>query len=90
MTLVEPDATYIGPDVVIGPDTVIWPNTFLQGHTTIGENCVIGPNAIVRDSQVGDNCRVEQVLLDDRRVPDGATVRLGDRGQPSTRLTGEV
>jgi len=90
VTLVEPDATYIGPDVVIGPDTVIWPNTFLQGHTTIGENCVIGPNAIVRDSQVGDNCRVEQVLLDDRRVPDGATVRLGERGQPSTRLTGEV
>ena len=75
VTLVEPDATYIGPDVTIGPDTVIWPNTFLQGTTTIGEGCTIGPNAIVRDTQVGDRCQVEGVTLIDRRVPDGATVR---------------
>ena len=75
VTLVEPDATWIGPDVTIGLDTVIWPNTFLQGQTTIGEGCTIGPNAIVRDSQVGRGCRVEQVLLDGQRVPDGATVR---------------
>ena len=75
VTLVEPDATYIGPDVAIGQDTIIWPNTFLQGQTTIGEGCTIGPNAIVRDAQVGRGCHVEQVLLDGRRVPDGATVR---------------
>ena len=75
VTLVEPDATYIGPDVTIGQDTVIWPNTFLQGTTTIGEGCIIGPNAIVRDTQVGCGCRVEQVLLDGRHVLDGTTVR---------------
>ena len=75
VTLVEPDATYIGPDVTIGQDTVIWPNTFLQGTTTIGEGCIIGPNAIVRDTQVGCGCRVEQVLLDGQRVLDGTTVR---------------
>ena len=75
VTLVEPDATYIGPDVTIGQDTVIWPNTFLQGTTTIGEACTIGPNAIVRDTQVGRGCRVEQVLLDGQPVADGTTVR---------------
>jgi bifunctional UDP-N-acetylglucosamine pyrophosphorylase/glucosamine-1-phosphate N-acetyltransferase len=75
VTLIEPDATWIGPDVTIGIDTVIWPNTFLQGRTTIGEGCTIGPNAIVRDSGIGRDCRVEQVLLDGQRVPDGATVR---------------
>ena len=75
VTLVEPDATWIGPDVTIGIDTVIWPNTFLQGQTTIGEGCTIGPNAIVRDSEIGRGCRVEQVLLDGQRVPDGTTVR---------------
>ncbi len=75
VTLVEPDATYIGPDVTIGQDTVIWPNTFLQGTTTIGEACTIGPNAIVRDTQVGRGCRVEQVLLDGQHVADGTTVR---------------
>jgi len=78
VTLVEPDATWIGPDVTIGRDTVIWPNTFLQGRTAIGEECVIGPNAIVRDSEVGRGCRIEQALLEGRRVPDGTTVRAGE------------
>ncbi len=88
VTLVEPDATYIGPDVTIGQDTVIWPNTFLQGTTIIGEECTIGPNAIVRDSQVGRGCRVEQVLLDGRHVPDGAYVgRVGNPPAPDTDTT---
>ena len=90
VTLVEPDATWIGPDVTIGIDTVIWPNTFLQGRTTIGEGCTIGPNAIVRESQVGRGCHVEQVLLDDRQVPDGTTVRPGMWRQSRRRQTGEV
>ncbi len=90
VTLVEPEATWIGPDVTIGLDTVIWPNTFLQGRTTIGETCIIGPNAIVRDTQVGDRCRVEGVVLVDKRVPDGTTARPGEWRQPRRRQTGEV
>ncbi|WP_343397312.1 NTP transferase domain-containing protein [Promineifilum sp.] len=90
VTLVEPDATYIGPDVVIGPDTVIWPNTFLQGRTTIGEECVIGPNAIVRDSTVGDRCRIEQLLIEEIAVPDDTTARPGEWRQPPRRRTGVV
>ncbi len=82
VTLIEPDATYIGPDVAIGQDTIIWPNTFLQGSTTIGAECVIGPNVILRDTRVGDDCRMEQVLLDGQRVPDGTTLRPGQ--SPST------
>ncbi|HOU41698.1 MAG TPA: NTP transferase domain-containing protein [Promineifilum sp.] len=77
VTLVEPEATYIGPDVTIGQDTIIWPNTFLQGQTTIGTECVIGPNAILRDTRVGDGSRVEQLLLDGQCVPDGAIARPG-------------
>ncbi len=32
VTIVDPSATYIEPDVVIGADTVVWPNTYLQGQ----------------------------------------------------------
>lgn len=78
VTLVEPDATWIGPDVTIGRDTVIWPNTFLQGRTTVGEECVIGPNAIVRDATVGDHCRIEQLLIEELVVPDGTLARPGE------------
>lgn len=94
VTLVEPDATYIGPDVTIGRDTVIWPNTFLQGRTTIGEACVIGPNVIIRDAAVGDRCRIEQLLIEGIAVPDGTTARPGEWRSPPRRrtdvATGEV
>lgn len=86
VTLVEPDATYIGPEVRIGRDSIIWPNTFLQGHTVIGEDCIIGPNAVVRDSIVGDHCRIEQLLIEGITVPDGTTARPGEwRQLPSHR-----
>lgn len=90
VTLVEPDATWIGPDVTIGRDTIIWPNTFLQGRTTIGEECVIGPNAIIRDAAVGDRCRIEQLLIEDIRVPDDTTARPGEWRTPTRPRTGEV
>ncbi len=75
VTLVDPEATYIDPDVVIGQDTVIWPNTFLQGTTHIGEDCTIGPNTILRNSQVGNHCWIEQSVIEKRTVPDDVVIR---------------
>jgi bifunctional UDP-N-acetylglucosamine pyrophosphorylase/glucosamine-1-phosphate N-acetyltransferase len=74
VTLVDPDATYIDPDVTIGRDTVIWPNTYLQGDTAIGEDCVLGPNAIIRNARVGNGCRVEQAVVENAAVADGVVV----------------
>ncbi len=90
VTLVEPDATWIGPDVTIGLDTIIWPNTFLQGRTTIGEDCTIGPNAIVRDGRIGHRCHIEGVVLVGQHAPDGTTARPGVWLVPPPRRTGEV
>lgn len=58
VTLIDPQTTYIESGVSIGVDTVIWPNTYLQGQTKIGEGCTVGPNTIIRDSVVGDRCRI--------------------------------
>ena len=69
VTIVDPNSTYIDPDVIIGQDTIIWPNTYLQGNTVIGEDCVIGPNSIVRSAQIGDGCYVEQAVLEGVVVP---------------------
>lgn len=90
VTLVEPDQTFIGPDVAIGQDSIIWPNTFLQGRTVIGEACVIGPNAVLRDTRVGDRCRVEQILLEKVDVPEGTTVRPGEWQSPPNRRRGRL
>lgn len=71
VTLIEPASTFIDQDVVIGQDTIIWPNTYLQGATTIGTDCVIGPNTIIRNAQVGDNCHLEQTVVENCVLVDG-------------------
>jgi bifunctional UDP-N-acetylglucosamine pyrophosphorylase/glucosamine-1-phosphate N-acetyltransferase len=70
VTLIDPHATYIEASVTIGPDTVIWPNTYLHGQTEIGENCQIGPNTIVRDSKIGNGCKVLSVVMEGALLED--------------------
>lgn len=64
VTLVNPAATYIQAGVTIGRDTVIWPNTHLEGKTLIGEGCEIGPETVVRDSTIGDHCKVFKSVVE--------------------------
>ena len=64
VTMIDPPSTYIETGVSIGQDTVVWPNTMLLGTTQIGENCILGPNTVVRNSQVGDACRIEAAVIE--------------------------
>jgi bifunctional UDP-N-acetylglucosamine pyrophosphorylase/glucosamine-1-phosphate N-acetyltransferase len=74
VTLVHPEATYIDADVEIGAETVIWPNTFLQGQTRIGQACTLGPGSVIRDSTVGDGCRVELSMLEHAIMEEGSEI----------------
>jgi len=70
VTMIDPASTYIEASVRIGRDTVIMPNTYLHGKTEIGEGNVIGPNSIIRDTKIGNHCKVlasvtEGAVLDD-------------------------
>lgn len=58
VTLMDPASTYIEAGVTIGADTVIWPNTYIQGETSIGQGCSIGPNTHIRESKIGNRCKV--------------------------------
>jgi bifunctional UDP-N-acetylglucosamine pyrophosphorylase/glucosamine-1-phosphate N-acetyltransferase len=64
VTLVHPEMTYIDADVELGSDTVIWPNTYLQGRTRIGGACTIGPGSVIRDSTIGDRCKIELSVIE--------------------------
>jgi bifunctional UDP-N-acetylglucosamine pyrophosphorylase / glucosamine-1-phosphate N-acetyltransferase len=70
VTLIDPANTYIEPGVRIGRDTLIWPNTYLQGDTIVGEGCELGPNTIIRQSQVGNRCRILSSLLEGALLED--------------------
>lgn len=80
VSLIDPASTYIEAQVSIARDTVIWPNTYLFGKTSIGENCQIGPNSHIRDTQIGNGCKVlmsvtEGAVLEDH-VDMGPFARL--------------
>jgi bifunctional UDP-N-acetylglucosamine pyrophosphorylase/glucosamine-1-phosphate N-acetyltransferase len=83
VTMIDPQAVYIEPEVTIGRDTVLWPNTYLRGKTQIGEGCVIGPDAIIEDTQIGDGCTIlasvmeKAVLEDDVEIGPFGHLRKG-------------
>jgi len=64
VTLIDPASTYIDADVRIGRDTVLWPGTYLFGKTSIGADCQIGPNANLRDTRIGDHCKVLMSVME--------------------------
>ncbi|KPK94845.1 MAG: bifunctional N-acetylglucosamine-1-phosphate uridyltransferase/glucosamine-1-phosphate acetyltransferase [Anaerolineae bacterium SM23_ 63] len=64
VSILDPSSTYIGPDVQLGRDTVLLPNTHLWGRTVIGTACHLGPNTIVRESVIGDRCKVEASVME--------------------------
>ncbi|HCR71990.1 MAG TPA: UDP-N-acetylglucosamine diphosphorylase/glucosamine-1-phosphate N-acetyltransferase [Anaerolineae bacterium] len=70
VTLADPASTYIEADVKIGKDTVIMPNTYLHGKTEIGEKNVIGPNTIIRDTKIGNGCKVLASVLEGAVLED--------------------
>ena len=53
VTIVDPESTYIHPEVGIGRDTTIHPFTCIYGESVIGEGCQIGPHAQLRDCEAG-------------------------------------
>ena len=74
VTLLDPRTAYIEVGVTIGQDTVIGANTHIQGETRIGRNCTIGPNTIIRDTQIGDDCKIFASVLEEAVLENGVDV----------------
>ena len=75
VTLVDPAATYIDPDVEIGPDTVIHPGVVLEGQTRIGSACEIRAQVRITDSTLGDRVTVNNFcVIVGSQVASGASI----------------
>lgn len=70
VTMIDPATTYIEAGVTLGEDTILWPNTHLRGETRIGQGCEIGPGTLIRDSRIGDRCRVLASVLEGAELED--------------------
>jgi len=58
VTIVDPQTTWIEPDVEIEPDAEIHPFTVVRGKSTIAAGAVVGPHAVVVDARIGPGATV--------------------------------
>lgn len=90
VTITDPSSVYIDANVTIGLDTTVLPNSMLMGQTTIGENCEIGPGSVLRDSCVGDNCRVTASMLEGATMDEGTDIGPFSHLRPGAYLESGV
>ncbi len=89
VTLVDPSATYIEPDVLIGSETLIHPGVHLRGQTTIGSGCVIEPGVVVTDCTIADRVHLKPgSVLSESSLGNDCAVGPMAHLRPGTVLTG--
>ncbi len=71
--IIDPNTTYISPDVKIGIDTVIKPNTTITGDSIIGENCDIS-NSTINNMKINNNVSIINSVCNDSSIDDNTTV----------------
>ncbi|MGL5353980.1 MAG: bifunctional UDP-N-acetylglucosamine diphosphorylase/glucosamine-1-phosphate N-acetyltransferase GlmU [Clostridium sp.] len=74
VTLIDPNSTYIGDDVIIGKDTIIYPGNVIEGITTIGEDCMLYPNSRIKDSVISNGVEVQSSVIIESKIGDNTTV----------------
>ena len=75
VTFHDPGSSLVDADVEIAPDVVVERGSVLEGKTRIGTGTRIGPYSIVRDSTIGEGCRVEASMVEGATLEDD--VRIG-------------
>ncbi|SFK57661.1 bifunctional UDP-N-acetylglucosamine pyrophosphorylase / Glucosamine-1-phosphate N-acetyltransferase [Halobacillus dabanensis] len=75
VTLIDPEQTYIGPDVTIGQDVVIYPGCVLEGETIIENDALVGPHSTITNCHIGTETTINQSVAKDSRI--GARVQIG-------------
>lgn len=87
VTMIDPDTTWIGPDVVIEPDTVLGPNVSLQGRTHVGRGCRFDGTASVTDATLGAGVHVKLgAVIAEAVVGNGVLIGPFAQLRPGTEL----
>ena len=58
VTIVDPQTTWIDPEVELEPDSTIHPFTVLRGRTRVAAGAEVGPHAVVADAEIGPDVKV--------------------------------
>ena len=74
VTIVDPDTTYLEPDLELASDVTILPNTTIGRRSSIGGNSEIGPNARLQNARVGIQAVISDSVVIDSSIGDFAYV----------------
>ena len=74
VTIIDPEATYIGTDVQIGQDVIIYPGTMITGPSIIANNVVIGANSQIINSTIGEHTTINASVISDSIIGASTTV----------------
>ena len=74
VTLIDPDTTYIAPDVEIASDVIIHPGVILAGNTKIAEGAVIGAHSQLTNAIIAEDAVINASVISDSKVGTGTTV----------------
>ncbi len=74
VTIIDPETTYLEPELDIGRDVVIYPNTSVGRLSRIGDGSVIGPNARLSNAALGARVTVRESVVIDTTLGDDITV----------------
>ncbi|HOA80004.1 MAG TPA: bifunctional UDP-N-acetylglucosamine diphosphorylase/glucosamine-1-phosphate N-acetyltransferase GlmU, partial [Defluviitaleaceae bacterium] len=90
VTIVDPETTYIEPDVIIGKDSIINPGCVLKGRTVIGEDCIIGPNSTIDNSKIADNVTVQYSVVLESTVDSDTNIGPFAYIRPNSKIGSHV
>jgi bifunctional UDP-N-acetylglucosamine pyrophosphorylase / glucosamine-1-phosphate N-acetyltransferase len=89
VTIVDPERTYLEPELTIGRDTVIYPGTSISRLSAIGERCTIGPHSRLSNATIGDGVEIRESVIVDSTVGDGSSIGPFAHLRGNARLEGE-
>lgn len=75
VTIIDPDHTYIDPDVIIDSDVVIYPGSIIKGQSHIKADAKIGPHTEITDCMVGEETVIKQSVVTQSDI--GKHVNIG-------------
>ena len=90
VTIIDPNTTYVAPEVLVGPDTILHPGTILEGNTVIGSGCEIGPHTRLSNVVVGNDTVIHFTYGHDCEVKDGADIGPYVHLRPDTVIGNQV
>jgi bifunctional UDP-N-acetylglucosamine pyrophosphorylase / glucosamine-1-phosphate N-acetyltransferase len=75
VTFIDPDSTYVEPDVELAEDVILYPGVHLRGATTVGRDTVIENGSVLIDTALAEGVHVKaNCYLNNARVDSDTNV----------------